>query len=113
MTLDSQPINAAAPSASNYTPAAATAIALMSRKPMSALSDERRLRNKLWRPMTLPTTELQLDEGAKRLASTPAERETAERKRTGIEPAVRSLARRTIGFEDRARHQSRTRFRWR
>jgi hypothetical protein len=29
----------------------------------------------------------------------------------GIEPTVQTLARRTIGFEDRARHQSETRFR--
>jgi hypothetical protein len=30
-----------------------------------------------------------------------------KRKRTGIEPAMRALSRRIIGFEDRARHQSR------
>jgi nitrite reductase (NADH) small subunit len=32
------------------------------------------------------------------------------RKRTGIEPANQTLARRFIGFEDRGRHQSSTRF---
>lgn len=34
-----------------------------------------------------------------------------QRKRTGIEPAVPSRKGGTIGFEDRARHQSGTRFR--
>ncbi len=35
------------------------------------------------------------------------------RKRKGIEPSKRTLARRFIGFEDRGRHQSGTRFHWR
>ena len=35
------------------------------------------------------------------------------RKRMGIEPTVPPLARSTIGFEDRAAHQSQMRFRWR
>jgi hypothetical protein len=39
--------------------------------------------------------------------------QASKRKRTGIEPAKPTLARGFIGFEDRGRHQSGTRFRWR
>ena len=42
-----------------------------------------------------------------------SEQRLTARKRTGIEPAGRSLSRGPIGFEDRAGHQPRKRLRWR